>query len=100
MLCFSSGRPGGYGDGDIWMTRRANVSSPWEPPVNLGLKVNSPTLEGWAPFSPDVSTLYFITISGGIWDNWQAPNTSVSQSSRKDSYANIDQKLEESKERR
>ena len=73
VLCFSSGRPGGYGEGDMWMTRRASVSSDWEPPVNLGSKVNSPDLEGWALFSPDGSALYFLTRNqNGIYDNWQA----------------------------
>jgi Tol biopolymer transport system component/tetratricopeptide (TPR) repeat protein len=99
-LFFHSERPGGYGSADIWMTRRASLSEPWQIPINLGSSVNSPVYESLPRISPDGSTLYFITNSGGIWDNWQAPITYVSQSSRKDSDANIDQKLEESKERR
>jgi hypothetical protein len=73
VLCFGSNRPGGYGGNDMWMARRASVSSPWEPPVNLGPKVNSPANEGFPQISPDGSTLYFTTNSNGIWDNWQAP---------------------------
>jgi serine/threonine protein kinase/Tol biopolymer transport system component len=66
-------RPGGYGGSDMWMTRRASVSSPWQAPVNLGPKVNSAIHQIIPRLSPDGSTLYFTTNSGGIWDNWQAP---------------------------
>ena len=100
LLSFTSDRPGGYGNKDLWMARRASVSSPWEPPVNLGPKVNSHANASWPRISIDGSTLYFTTNSNGIWDNWQAPITSVSQSYRKDSDTKINQKLEESKERR
>ncbi|MCP4261398.1 MAG: protein kinase [Planctomycetes bacterium] len=73
VLYFSSNRPGGYGGADMWMARRASLSDPWEPPVNLGPKVNSPAFEFWARISPDASTLYFVTSTqNGTWDNWQA----------------------------
>ena len=44
-LYFSSDRPGGHGELDIWVTRRPVVSEPWETPVNLGPTVNSPYLD-------------------------------------------------------
>jgi len=66
---FGTLRPGGYGGGDMWMARRANLSAPWEPPVNLGPVVNSATQEQSPKVSPDGSTLYFGT-SGA---KWQAP---------------------------
>ena len=66
-------RPGGYGGSDIWMARRATISSPWQTPVNLGPLVNSPAHEQGARISPDGSTLYFATYSDGIWEDWQVP---------------------------
>jgi hypothetical protein len=74
VLCFSSKRSDGYGGADIWIARRASVSSLWQIPINLGSLVNSPTFEGWALISPDCSTLYFLSRNqNGIWDNWQVP---------------------------
>ena len=74
VLCFSSSRPGGYGSTDIWLSRRASFLDPWEPPVNLGPKVNTPGFETWARISPDGSTFYFVTINqNSTLDNWQVP---------------------------
>jgi hypothetical protein len=66
-------RPGGYGAGDMWMARRANLSEPWQAPVNLGPKLNGPGSEGGQRLSPDGRTLYFWTLCDGTWENWQAP---------------------------
>ena len=71
-------RPGGFGNVDMWVTRRASVSEPWGTPVNLGPIVNSPSLDGLPRISPDGSTLYFSSERpggfGGDWgDIWQAP---------------------------
>jgi Tol biopolymer transport system component len=66
-------RPGGYGGTDLWMTRRDTLSDPWQAPVNLGPKINSSKHESWPCISPDGSTLYFTTVSGSTWDNWQVP---------------------------
>jgi hypothetical protein len=51
LLFFSSNRPGGQGDQDIWVSRRADPKDDfgWEPPVNLGPDVNTATSEQ-APF--------------------------------------------------
>jgi Tol biopolymer transport system component len=56
---FDTPRPGGYGGGDLWMTRRASLSDPWEIPVNLGPEVNGSDFEFHPRVSPDGSTLYF-----------------------------------------
>lgn len=47
-LYFSSNRPGGLGDNDIWMTKRLDKSwQKWSTPVNLGSPINT---EGWDAF--------------------------------------------------
>ena len=51
-LYFSSDRPGGFGGIDIWVSRRASLEDPWEPPINLGPNINS----GGIDFSPSLST--------------------------------------------
>ncbi len=71
---FGPVRPGGHGGSDMWMTRRASRSDPWQPPVNLIPPVNSSLHEIVPRISPDGSTLYFCTQSqDGIFENWQAP---------------------------
>ena len=58
-LYYCSNRPGGYGNYDLWVTRRATTEDDWGPPVNLGSTVNSSSND----FSPDISadglSLYF-----------------------------------------
>lgn len=55
----SSRRPGGQGDADLWVTKRATRSAPWRPPENLGAVVNSPHGDGTPQLSRDSRTLYF-----------------------------------------
>ncbi len=66
-------RPGGYGGPDMWMTRRATLSDPWQAPVNLGPNVNCASVDGAPRISPDGRTLYFVSQRSGTWDVWQAP---------------------------
>jgi len=54
------------------MTRRASLSAPWQAPVNLGPKVNGPTIEGVPNLTPDGSTLYFQSDRAGSVGYWQA----------------------------
>jgi len=58
-LYFVSGRAGGLGGVDIWVSRRASVDSPWETPVDLGPNVNSPGLEASPALSADGHLLFF-----------------------------------------
>ena len=77
-LYFTSNRPGGLGGYDIWVTGRATVSDPWEPPVNLGSPVNSSAYDTCPNFSADGSTLYFSSRRpGGFgdYDIWQVSVT-------------------------
>jgi OOP family OmpA-OmpF porin len=47
-MYFSSNRPGGLGDNDIWMTKRLDDSwQKWSDPVNLGSPINT---TGWDAF--------------------------------------------------
>ena len=42
-MYFSSDRPGGLGDNDIWMTKRLDKTwQKWSDPVNLGSPINTP----------------------------------------------------------
>ena len=75
-LFFASGTRPGYGDGDIWMTRRATTNDDWGEPVNLGSIINSSAWEVCPNVSADGSSLFFVVSqsarhSGG--DLWQAP---------------------------
>jgi hypothetical protein len=72
----SSLRSGGYGNEDIWMTRRATTDEPWSEPVNLGPTINSSVWEGFPNVSADGSTLYFRYSQTGRYqggDIWQVP---------------------------
>ncbi len=69
-------RPDGYGETDIWYSRRATKDSEWGDPVNLGLSVNTFSSEGGPAISADGSMLYFRSNHcGGQGGNdfWQAP---------------------------
>ena len=66
-------RPGGYGECDMWMTRRASLSNPWQTPVNLGPKVNGPGPQTLPRTSLDGRTFYFWGVYSGVADAWQAP---------------------------
>jgi hypothetical protein len=80
LFFFVSGRPGGLGGDDLWMTRRASLSDPWEQAVHLGAALNSPADDGTPYISPDGSALYFCSNRagghGGL-DLWRAPITPV-----------------------
>jgi len=65
-------RPGGYGYCDIWMTRRASLSDPWQTPVNLGPQVNGSASDVVPRISLDGKMFYFCSNRGGNWNNYQA----------------------------
>jgi Tol biopolymer transport system component len=46
-MFFSTNRPGGFGNFDIWASRRANPHDDfgWQPPVNLGPSINTAAFE-------------------------------------------------------
>jgi len=62
-LYFSSDRPGGFGDNDIWMTKRLDDSwQRWSMPVNLGSPINTPEWDAF--FTMDAGGEYaYLTTS-------------------------------------
>jgi len=80
LLFFDSQRPGGYGQGDLYVTRRATRSSPWGKSVNLGPGINTPAFEQFVCVSADGSTLYWDSARPGGYGNqdiWQASITPI-----------------------
>lgn len=58
-MILSSGRPGGVGNEDLWVSTRASTLDPWVTPVNLGAVVNATAFDGGPALSFDGTTLYF-----------------------------------------
>jgi hypothetical protein len=76
-LYFGSMRAGGFGGSDIWVSQRASVDEPWEPPINLGAVVNTPGVDNVPALSRDGHLLFFNSdrqgTSGGadIWVSYR-----------------------------
>ena len=92
-LLFISGRHGGFGQEDIWVTRRTTTRDPWSPPMNLGPTINTPYREGAPRISADGLELYFDDVQtprplgfGGS-DLWQVKIVPVAESSQTGGYA-------------
>ena len=84
-LYYHSGRAGGRGQYDIWVSRRLNGE--WQPPQNVEA-VNSPETDGWPFLTRDGNELWFTRIyqgSPGIFRSkrvngeWQSPELIISQ---------------------
>jgi hypothetical protein len=59
------GRPGGYGDADIWVTRRATIDDLWGEPVNLGEAINSTDYDSCPYLSTNGLVLFFHSLRDG-----------------------------------
>lgn len=57
-LYFSSNKPGGKGELDIWVSNKEKNGS-WKQPVNCGSVINTPYSENTPFFEPDSGTLLF-----------------------------------------
>jgi hypothetical protein len=84
-LYFHSGRSGGKGRYDIWVTR--NVNGEWQPPENVEA-VNTPDNEGWPFITQDGNELWFtrtyqgspaIFMSQKVGGEWGDPELVISQ---------------------
>lgn len=60
-LVFSSDKPGGFGETDLYYSVRINGN--WENPVNLGPKINTPGKEEFASFTNQQSNGNFLIFS-------------------------------------
>ena len=81
-LYFSSSRPGGWGEADLYVSVRASTDDPWEPPQNLGPSVNTAYFEGQPSVSANGKTLYWDSVRpGGIgdFDIWMATRDNVGE---------------------
>ena len=58
-LFFTSNRPGGSGEADLWMVERASESDPWQTPENLGPAINTQYIDAHPAISPDGLALAF-----------------------------------------
>lgn len=64
-LFFSSARPGGEGDADIYVSERLyGTWNVWTQPVNLGKTINGPYFDAYPSLGPE-GTLYFASNRGG-----------------------------------
>jgi Tol biopolymer transport system component len=66
-LYFSSDRPGGHGDADIWQVKRPTRNDEWNLVENLGLPFNTSNHETAPIISADGLELYFASNRSGIW---------------------------------
>jgi Tol biopolymer transport system component len=64
-LIFMSGRPGGKGAADLWVSY--NRAGTWSAPANLGAAINSPAMEYSPGLSPD-GTLFYWTSARETFD--------------------------------
>jgi len=74
-LYFSSTRPGGHGESDLYLSTRITKDDPWQAPVNFGTPVNSPEKDDYPFVSTDGLTLYFTSQRAGGYgsgDTWVA----------------------------
>jgi hypothetical protein len=99
-LYFDSNRPGGPGNGDVWVARRESVDAPWGPP-ELVAELSSAWRETTPEVSPDGLTLWLASDRPGgygdydIWvatrasrtDPWSAPEHVPELSSERDERA-------------
>jgi hypothetical protein len=78
-LIFASSRSGGSGDYDLWMSMRATVHDPWDPPVNLVPSVNTGSWDAEVGLSADGLALVFSSDragGSGSYDLWMTSRKS------------------------
>ena len=86
-LYFSSERPGGHGNHDIWMTThqitgRQMTELVWGTPINLGPPINTPSNDAHPCISLDGLTLFFASDRPGGYgdrDLWMSTRSTTSE---------------------
>ncbi|MFL5773584.1 MAG: OmpA family protein [Flavisolibacter sp.] len=69
-LYFSSNRPGGLGDNDIWMTKRLdNTWQKWSDPVNLGSPINTEDWDAFFTMDAGGEYAYMSSAQGGFGES-------------------------------
>jgi hypothetical protein len=69
-LYFTSDRPGGSGNWDLWVTTRVTTNDNWQTPTNLGPTINSSAQDNWPGISPDGLVLFFGSNRSGGAGSW------------------------------
>jgi hypothetical protein len=69
-LFFTSTRPGGFGQEDLWMAKRSAISEGWSEPENLGAAVNSSASDLGPSISSDGLWLFFTSTRSGGYGNF------------------------------
>jgi outer membrane protein OmpA-like peptidoglycan-associated protein len=66
-LYFSSNGHGGYGESDIFYTKRLDDSwQNWSEPINIGGDVNTPSWDGYYAVAAKGDYAYFVSTAGGL----------------------------------
>ncbi len=73
-MFISSGRPGGLGSEDIWLSTRPSTTDTWGTPVNVGSTINSSVFDGAPALSFDGGSLYFFSERTGPDANGVMPS--------------------------
>jgi outer membrane protein OmpA-like peptidoglycan-associated protein len=60
-MYFSSNKPGGFGELDIWYSKKS-AKGTWEEPVNCGNVINTPYNEDTPFFDPETNALLFSSV--------------------------------------
>jgi len=79
-LYFHSRRAGGFGEGDLYVARRAGKNDPWGEPGNLGDSINTGYNDFEADISEDELTLLFVSNrpgGSGQADIWMTSRASL-----------------------
>lgn len=65
FLVFTSDRPGGFGEADLYISH--NINGRWQKPVNMGSGINTPTYEYCPNLSPDGQYFFYSSESEVKW---------------------------------